>query len=189
MRRLCWLLVAGLMTTPLVAAADPTNPDDTPFEQYSWSFSSGKGRLGVTVMSLTPDLRQYFGTPDDRGLLVAHVERGSPAAAANLRAGDVITAVKGKPVRSAADVMSAIERAAKGDDVVIDLVRDRKAMTVHATLADEPAPDAERDAHGAGPQFRGKPRLPPDVERMFREMMRNWSWQGTWQNRDHDRMI
>src|SRR5689334_13182434 len=110
MRRLSWLLVAGLMTTPVVAVA---RPDSAPVQEYSWSTSWGRGRLGVTVMSLTPDLRHYFGTPEDRGLLVAHVEPGSPAAAASLRAGDVITAVKSHAVGSVEDVMTAIERSKK----------------------------------------------------------------------------
>jgi C-terminal processing protease CtpA/Prc len=170
MRRLSWLLVAGLTAMPLVAAA---NPDTTPLEQYSWSFSSGRGRLGVTVMSLTPDLRHYFGTPDDRGLLVAHVEPGSPAAAANLRAGDVIIAVKNQAVRSAGDVMSALEKSGKGTDVAVELVRDHKTITVHAVLADEPSP--AEDAQDVPKSLRGKPRMPPDIERMFREMMRDWS--------------
>jgi membrane-associated protease RseP (regulator of RpoE activity) len=178
MRRLCWLLAAGLLTTPLVAAA---NPDQAPAEQYSWSFSSGKGRLGVTLMSLTPDLRRYFGTADDRGLLVAHVEPGSPAAAADLRAGDVITAIGRRPARSVIDVISALQPSKKGDTVSVHLIRDHKALTLRATMADAPQAEAqdgaEDEAPGNGstpgtPGPRDAERMPPEMEKMFRDLMR-----------------
>lgn len=177
MRRLCWLLAAGLLTTPLVAAA---NPDQAPTEQYSWSLSSGKGRLGVTLISLTPDLRRHFGTADDRGLLVAHVEPGSPAAAADIKAGDVITAIGRRPARSVIDVISALQPSKKGDTVSVHLIRDHKALTLRATMADEPqaeaqdSPEDEAPGNGNGnaPGPRGTERMPPEMEKMFRDLMR-----------------
>ena len=189
MRRLCWLLTAGLFAMPLVAAAAP---DQAPTEQYSWSFSSGKGRLGVMLISLTQDLRHYFGTPDDRGLLVAHVEPGSPAASAGIRAGDVITAVKAQPTRRVADVLSALEPAKKGEDVAIDLVRDHKALTVHAVMADEAQSSLQgmrRSVH-----MPDMDRMPPQMEEMLRELMREMrAWRlPHWQDpsrTDRDEMI
>lgn len=191
MRRLCWLLTAGLFTMPLAAAA---NPDQAPTEQYSWSLSSGKGRLGVTILSLTPDLRHYFGTADDRGLLVAHVAPGSPAASAGIRAGDVITAVRGRPVDDATDVLSALQPVKQGDDVAVDLVRDHKPLTLHAVLADE-AQGNLQGTHRSGPLHPpNMDRMPPQMEEMFRDLMREmraWRFQ-RWQDppgTDHDGMI
>jgi len=191
MRRLCWLLTAGLFTMSLVAAADP---DQAPTEQYSWSFSSGKGRLGVMLISLTPDLRHYFGTSDDRGLLVAHVEPGSPAAMAGIRAGDVITAVKARPVERVADVLSALQPAKKGDEVAIDLVRDHKALTVHAVMADDAQGNLQGTRRSGSMHAPNTDRMPPQMEQMMRDLMREmrqWRFQhgqdqpGT----DHDSMI
>lgn len=191
MRRLCWLLTAGLFAMPLVAAA---NPDRAPAEQYSWSFSSGKGRLGVMIIGLTQDLRHYFGTPDDRGLLVAHVAPGSPAASAGIKAGDVITAVKGRPVDEATDVISALQSAKKGDDVAVDLMRDHKALTVHAVLTDEAQGSLQGTRRSGTLRTPNMDRMPPQMEQMFRELMREMrAWRlPDWQDppgADRDEMI
>ena len=173
MRRLCWLLTAGLFTMPLAAAAAPDQaPNQAPIEQYSWSFSSGKGRLGVMLISLTPDLRHYFGTADDRGLLVAHVDPGSPAASAGIKAGDVITAVKAHPVERVADVISAIQPAKQGEDVAIDLVRDHKALTVHAVMADEAQGNLQGLRRSGSMRMPDMDRMPPQMEEMLRDLMR-----------------
>jgi S1-C subfamily serine protease len=88
MRRIPALLcVAGLATAPTSVAAGPSNdPWSTPraqtVEKFEWS--TAKERLGVMVMGLTPDLRKHFGAPEDRGVLVAQVESGTPAATAGM---------------------------------------------------------------------------------------------------------
>ena len=90
MRRFRALLIAaGLAAMPASAAAGPFNDSwSSPqiFEKYEWSTS--KGRLGVMVMSLTPELRKHLGAAEDRGVLVAHVEPGTPAASAGIAVGD-----------------------------------------------------------------------------------------------------
>jgi len=92
----------------------------------------GRGRLGVTLQSLTDQLAQYFGA-DSGGALVTSVREASPAAKAGLKAGDVITTVNGEAVRDAGDVRSRIGRASD-DEVTIGYLRDRKAATAKATL-------------------------------------------------------
>lgn len=140
MRRIPALLcVAGLATAPASVAAGPSNdPWSTAqtqtVEKFEWS--TAKGRLGVMVMSLTPELRKHFGAPEDRGVLVAHVESGTPAAAAGIEVGDVIVEVRGKKTDAAPDVLSALADVGKGDHAKIELVRDGKSRTLDATLAD-----------------------------------------------------
>jgi len=88
-------------------------------------------RLGVTVDPLTDQLAQYFGAKE--GVLVTSVADGSPASRAGLKAGDVITSVDGQPVRSTEDLVRAM-RDAKSDEVTIEIVRDKRASSVKATL-------------------------------------------------------
>jgi S1-C subfamily serine protease len=57
------------------------------------------------------------------GVQVASVQPGGPAARAGLQVGDVIVAVAGKPVRSPADVISAVEVAGVGRPLNISLTR------------------------------------------------------------------
>lgn len=140
MRRIPALLcVAGLATAPASVAAGPSNDpwstaQSQTVEKFVWS--TAKGRLGVMVMSLTPELRKHFGAPEDRGVLVAHVESGTPAATAGIEVGDVIVEVHGKKIDDAADVRSALADVGKGQHAKIDLVRDGKPRTLDATLAD-----------------------------------------------------
>jgi serine protease Do len=92
----------------------------------------GRGRLGIGIQDLTPQLGEYFGTKD--GVLVTTVERDSPAAAAGLRAGDVITAVGDTPVSSRGDLTRAVRGAEEGTDLSITYTRDKKSATTKAKI-------------------------------------------------------
>jgi len=139
MRRLpALLLAATLAAAPASAAAGSSHapaPSSSTVEHFEWSTSTG--RLGVTVMSLTPELRQVYGAPKDRGVLVSHVEPGTPAAAAGIVVGDVITNVRGRAIDSPYDLFVAIGDLGKGQHVTLDLVRAGTIRTIDATLADD----------------------------------------------------
>jgi serine protease Do len=96
--------------------------------------SSPRGRLGVRLDDLTPQLAEYFGAKDG-GVLVTSVTEGSPAAKAGLKAGDVITSVNGDRVRDY-DTLASELRGIENADVTLGIVRDRKESTVKATLED-----------------------------------------------------
>jgi membrane-associated protease RseP (regulator of RpoE activity) len=99
-------------------------------------FSTGRGRLGVNVQELTPDLAAYFGVKD--GLLVNAVQADTPAAKAGIKAGDVIGSVNGKAVSSPNELVK--ELADKDGDVTIGLTRDKKPLSLKATLEPRKAP-------------------------------------------------
>lgn len=142
MRRIQALLVtAALAAAPAGAAAGPSHDSSSTrtFERFEWSTS--KGRLGAMVMSLTPELRAYFGAATDRGVLVAHVDPGTPAAEAGITPGDVIVEVHGRTIDAATDVLSAIADVTKGQKVAIQLVRDRKPMSLDVTLTGDARPN------------------------------------------------
>lgn len=143
MRRFQALLIAaGLEAASASAAADPSKDSwSTPqtFDKFEWSTS--KGRLGVMVMSLTPELRKHFGAAEDRGVLVAHVEPGTPAAASGIAVGDVIVEVHGNGIDRASEVLSALADVHKGQNVSIAVVRDGKPRSLQATMADDPLPN------------------------------------------------
>lgn len=94
-------------------------------------FPGARGRLGVTVQPLTPDLEEYFGATNG-GVLVSSVSRNSAAASAGMKAGDVITSINGDPVSDADDLMRELGGAT--GEVTIVVLRDRKPLTLKATL-------------------------------------------------------
>ena len=101
-------------------------------------------RLGVSVDELTDQLAQYFGA--NEGVLVTSVTDGSAASRAGLKAGDVITAIDGRPVRSRDDLIRGL-RDASGDELTIAIVRDKKQSEVKATI--EAPPRRNRGARPA----------------------------------------
>jgi serine protease Do len=101
-------------------------------------------RLGVSVDALTDQLAQYFGVKD--GLLVTSVPDGSAASRAGLKAGDVITSINGRTVRSRDDLVREL-RDANDDELTIAIVRDKKESQVKAKI-DGPT---RRNLRGARP--------------------------------------
>ena len=65
------------------------------------------------------------------------VSRGSGAAEAGLREGDIITAFDGKPVESASDLMLDVRTKNPGDTAVITFDRNGETMEVEVTLGSD----------------------------------------------------
>jgi serine protease Do len=77
--------------------------------------------LGLTVQPLTRELAEKFGIELTRGVLVASVEKDSPAGRQNIQPGDVITAINSQPVASVRQFRNAIRKADLKKGVVINL--------------------------------------------------------------------
>ena len=107
-------------------------------------------RLGVTLQDLSAPLAASFGLDAPDGALVSSVQPGSAAAKAGLKAGDVITAIDGEPVRVAGDVSSRVGLARPGDKLKLELWRDkaRQSETVALGRADKDAQEASAAPEG-----------------------------------------
>jgi len=92
----------------------------------------GRGRLGITVQELTPQLAAYFGAKE--GVLVTSVTEGGPASRAGLKAGDVVTKVNDVSIRSREGLLHQLRDIKDDEQVSIGIVRDKKEMTVRARL-------------------------------------------------------
>jgi hypothetical protein len=85
----------------------------------------------------------YLGTvpdfsPVDRGIKLAGVKDGSPAAAAGIRGGDVIVGWNGRPVHNMQDYAQALKSQRAGDRVELAILREGKEITVVAVLGERP---------------------------------------------------
>lgn len=72
-------------------------------------------------------------------VVVATVIPGSPAAAAGLRPGDVITQFDGRPVVAPVNVTEGVDVLHAGDTVQMQVQRGSSTFTAQATLAPRPA--------------------------------------------------
>jgi Do/DeqQ family serine protease len=82
-----------------------------------------RGRIGVAIQDLTPDLARALGTTRTEGALIARVAPDSPAQRAGLRSSDLVVAVNGVPIHSAADLRNRIGLAPIGDEVALTIDR------------------------------------------------------------------
>lgn len=98
------------------------------------------GHLGVQLTELTSELKEHFGLPDSSGVMVAKVVEDSPALAAGLVAGDIITAVDGEAVDDPAELSHAIRSRESGETVVLEAWRDGRMQQISATLAESESP-------------------------------------------------
>jgi len=70
-------------------------------------------RLGLALAPLTAEVRAHYGIEKGReGVVVARVERDSPAAKAGIRPGSLISMVGQRPVNAPEDVVKAVAAAA-----------------------------------------------------------------------------
>jgi serine protease Do len=68
-----------------------------------------RGRLGMTVQALTPDLARRGGlTGDVRGVVITEIDPSSDAGQKGLRAGDIIVAVNTRPTNSPDEIASVV---------------------------------------------------------------------------------
>ena len=110
-------------------------------------FPVGRGRIGVQIQPMTPELREFMGAPPDQGVLVERVVEDSPAQAAGLRVGDVIVSAGGQPVDAPLDLIRAV--SSLDPDESLEIVRVREGQQGSVEVTPEPA----RERHGA---FRGE---------------------------------
>ena len=95
-----------------------------------------RGRIGVTIQDLTPDLAEALGLDSDRGALVSRVESGSPAEAAGVQAGDVIVAVGVSKVESSRDLRNSIGLVRVGEEIEIEVERERRRLQLAVRVGD-----------------------------------------------------
>jgi serine protease Do len=88
--------------------------------------------LGIEAEALESQLAQYFGVKE--GVLVRSVMKGTAAEKAGLKAGDVITKVDGTATANPRDVSKAIRAAASKKTAALQVVREKRDMTLNVPL-------------------------------------------------------
>jgi Do/DeqQ family serine protease len=95
--------------------------------------SGERGKLGVGVEPLTPELAGRLNLPESAaGLIVTSVDPTGPAADAGLRQGDLIEQANRQPMRSIEDLRAVIRQA--GDRPILLLVNRPRAGTIFVTV-------------------------------------------------------
>lgn len=130
------VMLAAIAMLPGLAAAGQqraSKPSKEEKRVFSWKFMGG-GYLGVEVLPMTGELRAHFRSPEDAGVLVARVKENSPAAAAGIQVGDILTAVEGKAIDGPPSLALAVREKKAGESVDVDFLRDGSALSASVTV-------------------------------------------------------
>ncbi len=97
-----------------------------------------QGFLGVSTVTLTPEIRARLGVTVEEGALIDDVTVGSPAAAAGLQRFDIVTKVGDKEITTSADLQAAVRALAPGTRVEVQWKRGDEDRKATVTLAARP---------------------------------------------------
>jgi serine protease Do len=117
-----------------IGFAIPSNMARNVMDQLTKNGKVSRGRLGVQIQEITPELAQSMNLKDSRGVLVSGIEAGMPAEKAGIRVGDVITAVNGTHVDDSNTLRNRIAATPPGSDVALTILRDGHEQQMHAKL-------------------------------------------------------
>ncbi|MCB1907917.1 MAG: Do family serine endopeptidase [Rhodocyclaceae bacterium] len=120
-----------------------------------------RGRIGVVIQELSPELAGSFGLDVPRGALVSAVMDETPAMTAGVEQGDIIIEFDGRPVPTSAELPRLVAATTPGSEVSMGLWRAGRRIelpiavgelpedrSAEADLRPEPAPDPAQDRLG-----------------------------------------
>ena len=122
-----------------IGFAIPINMAHGVMEQLIRHGEVKRGVLGIQAQDLTPELAQAFDIDKRRGMgaVVTSITKGSAAEKAGLKVGDVIVEANNKPVTNSAAIRNIVGLLRVGESVDLKVLRNGKAMTLTATVAEE----------------------------------------------------
>lgn len=104
--------------------------------QLKGSGKVSRGRMGVQIQEVTPELAASFGLKELKGALVAAIEKGSPAEKAGMQPGDVILKFEGKDVTSSSALPRMVGATKPGSKTKLEIWRNRTTKDLTITLAE-----------------------------------------------------
>lgn len=150
-------LIATLLTLSVsvgnVALAEPVSAPGGSWIYSANNTAPSRGRLGVKVVSISPELRTHFGASRDAGLLVDSVFPASAAAIAGIKTGDIIIELDGTAIASSVDMIRMVNSVKEDAILRVTLVRRGKKLKVKARLESPTVlvPFLDTDPRGKSP--------------------------------------
>ncbi len=119
-----------------IGFAIPSNMVNSVMAQLIQHGGIQRGMVGIMVQNINEELARAFKIESINGAVVTQITPRSPAATVDIRAGDLVTRVDGKIIKSAAMVRNIIGLVRTGSTVNIELLRGNTKKTVNITTED-----------------------------------------------------
>jgi serine protease Do len=122
-----------------------------------------RGWIGVAIQDVTaePGVTKRFGYEAKTGVLVKQTFHGTPAIG-KLQAGDIITAMAGKPVKDTQELRNTIAATPPGTEMAMTVFRDGKTQEVTLKIGEQPE---DMTVAAGGPKPQGDPSASSDENR------------------------
>ena len=97
-----------------------------------------RGWIGILPEDVDDEQAKQLGLPHS-GVVITNMYRTSPAVSAQLRIGDIVTAIDGKAVRSARDTLSQIAAKKPGVNITLHLLRGHSELDSKVNVTERPS--------------------------------------------------
>ncbi len=97
-----------------------------------------RGWIGILPEDVDDEQARQLGLPRG-GVVITNMYRTSPAVDAQLRIGDIVTGIDGKPVRSARDTLAQIAAKKPGASITLHLLRGRSELDSRVNVTERPS--------------------------------------------------
>lgn len=111
-----------------IGFAIPINMAKNVMEQLVEHGKIKRGRLGIHIQDITPEISDAMGISADHGALVAKVEESSPAEKAGIKTGDIVTRLNGDDVQGASELRNKVGLMRIGEKVQLEVLREGKTL-------------------------------------------------------------
>ena len=127
-----------------IGYAIPVSTARQVMEQIIQKGSVTRGWIGVGVQEVTKEIAESFKLRAAGGVLITQVERGGPADKAGVQAGDVLSAVNGKPVADTIAMLNSIATLQPGDEARLRVSRNQAEQELSVTIGRRPRPPGRK---------------------------------------------
>jgi serine protease Do len=138
--------------------AIPSNIVNTVYAQLRKKGHVHRGKIGISVQTVTPSLADGLGLPRDWGVLVADVTPDGPADNAGVKVGDLVETLNGRTMRNARQLEAYIYRSPMKEKLTLQVLRGKDELTIDVPVIDS-VDDPQRFADMVNPEDNLVPKL------------------------------
>ncbi|MBX7198966.1 MAG: Do family serine endopeptidase [Rhodospirillaceae bacterium] len=120
-----------------IGFAVPTSMAESVVAQITKYGEVKRGRIGVQIQDLTPELAKSLGVDQTGGAVIERVEKDTPADRGGIKTGDVVVAIDGTPITGASALRNRVGLSPVGTDLKFTVLRGGSKKDLSLTVEKE----------------------------------------------------